>query len=189
MRAFIGIDFETEFKNKMDELQQRLRKYAIHGRWKHFDNFHLTLKFLEDINFTQQRQIDSSMEKLCASVKPFRLTITEMGIFDGRDSIRVLWLGLAGDTQELDLLHEGIDNTFALLGFPPEKRNYKPHITIGQDIAFECGFDQIRDIIGELQFGPISVNSLFLFRSEQVENRRIYSKVSRYDFKKSGDVS
>lgn len=180
IRAFIGIDFERELKNDIYSLQQRLKRYAVKGRWKHIDNFHLTLKFLDEINSKQQGQIDEAMKKVCMDKSPFRLETEGLGVFDGRDSIRVLWLGLKGDLQQLQTLSKDIDKQINPIGFAPEKRSYTPHITVGQDIIFECPFEQIRDAIEPLRFNPINVDSLFLFKSEQIHGKRIYSKVSGY---------
>ncbi|MGI6606696.1 MAG: RNA 2',3'-cyclic phosphodiesterase [Peptococcia bacterium] len=98
MRAFIGIDFAPEVKKEIFNLQQRLRKYALRGRWKHSDNFHLTLKFLDEISLTQQAQINEAMQKVCLGQKPFKLAVTSLGVFNGKEAIRVLWLGLTGDS-------------------------------------------------------------------------------------------
>jgi RNA 2',3'-cyclic 3'-phosphodiesterase len=182
MRTFIGIDFERELKNEIYELQQKLRSYAKKGRWKHSDNFHLTMKFLGEINPAQQEQIDNAMKKLCITREPFTLSLTGLGAFLGKDSIRVLWLGLDGDMQELQSLHKETDKVLTPIGFEPEKRKFKPHITIGQDIIFDYSFNQIQDIIDEVQLGMTRVNSLFLFKSEQIQNKLTYTKVSEYDF-------
>lgn len=183
MRAFIGVDFDKEQKNKINELQQRLRRYAVRGRWKHIDNFHLTLKFLDDISSSQQMQIDNVMKEICSTVKPFNLELKDIGVFKGRDSIRVLWMGLGGDIEELSTLHKRVDELLIPVGFIPEKRSYKPHITIGQDLVFDCDFQQIRDSIGKLDFSPVIVNSLHLFKSEQIANKRVYTKVSDYNLR------
>ena len=183
IRAFIGIDFESDFKKYIHELQQRLRKYAVRGRWKYSDNFHLTLKFLDEINTKQQKQIDDALNNICMEQCRFRLETEGLGIFEGRDSIRVLWLGLAGDLQLLQSLVEEIDKSLDSIGFPMEKRRFIPHITIGQDIVFECPFDHIRDSIGQINFSPINVTALTLFKSEQIQNKRIYSKISDYYLK------
>ncbi|MDP4183388.1 MAG: RNA 2',3'-cyclic phosphodiesterase, partial [Bacillota bacterium] len=127
---------------------------------------------------------DTVMKELCSKSKPFSLSIKDIGIFNGRESIRVLWLGLGGDVKELGLLHKQTDETLSTLRFIPEKRSFKPHVTIGQDIVFECGFDQIRDAIGQLHYNSITVSSLFLFKSEQIGNKRVYTKVSQYDLYK-----
>lgn len=181
IRAFIGIDFDQELKNEIYYLQQRLRKNALKGRWKHIDNFHLTLKFLDEINLEQKEQIDNVLRKLCIMRKPFNLSIADMGIFPGRDSIRVLWLGFTGDILQLHTLQHEVDEAMVPIGFRPEKRRYTPHITIGQDIVFSGDFGQIRESIGKFQFRKITVNGLVLFKSEQVQHKRIYTKASEYE--------
>jgi RNA 2',3'-cyclic 3'-phosphodiesterase len=180
MRAFVGIDFSREVKDEIYELQNRLKKYAIKGRWKHSDNLHLTLKFLDEISQTQKEKLDEAMENLCHNNKPFNLGFKGLGIFEGRESIRVLWLGLVGDIQSLESIHTEIDKALLPIGFLAEKRKFKPHITLGQDILFKSSFNQIKETVGEVEFGNIDINSLFLFKSEQIQNKRIYSKVSEY---------
>ena len=150
------------------------------GRWKYIDNFHLTLKFLDEISVMQKKQIDETMRSICAEQKPFLLEITGPGIFEGKDAVRVLWLGLEGDLDILKHLAERIDKSFNKIGFPLEKRRYTPHVTIGQDIVFECPFDRIRESIGSIKFSPVTVNKLILFKSEQLQNKRVYTPISEY---------
>ena len=182
IRTFIGIDFDKELKNKIYKLQQTLKTYAKKGRWKYIDNFHLTLKFLDEITLAQKAQIDDAMKKLCMDKIPFNLEITKLGTFEGKDSIRVLWLGVTGDMPQLQTLQREIDNALIPIGFEPEKRSYKPHITIGQDIVFDCSFDQILNRIGDIQLGTNRVKEIFLFKSEQIQYKRVYTKIARYDF-------
>jgi RNA 2',3'-cyclic 3'-phosphodiesterase len=180
MRAFIGIDFEREIKDEIYKLQQSLKAYTKKGRWKRTENFHVTLKFLDEINMVQKEQIDDIMRKICNGKSPFSLSLTGMGIFRGKDSIGVLWLGLGGETQCLQLLHRETDEALTPIGFIPEKRRFSPHITLGQDIVFDRSFIEVQDIIGEVQLGTTKVNNLYLFKSERIENKLTYTKVSEY---------
>lgn len=182
MRTFIGIDFEDAIKNNILELQNKLRKYAVKGRWKHSDNFHLTLKFLDEIDSEQQQLINRALKNLCSKQQPFSLQISGIGKFNGKDSIRVLWLGLAGDIPVLNSFQRSIECELAPLGFPQEKRCYNPHITIAQDVVFECGFDEIKRSIGKFGLNSSVVDSIYLFKSEQVQNKRIYTHISEYKF-------
>lgn len=183
IRAFIGMDLGSDCKDYIRGLQQSLRKYAVRGRWKHSDNFHLTLKFLDEIDAEQARQIDAALKVICGQQDPFRLGISDLGTFKGRDDIRVLWLGLTGEVRILQMLVGNMEKALAAIGFQPEKRPYTPHITIGQDIVFDRPFDQIRESIGHIGFGPVKMEKLTLFKSEQLLNKRVYTKISEYGFK------
>lgn len=184
IRAFIGIDFGNDCKAYIHGLQQSLRKCAVKGRWKHSDNFHLTLKFLDEIDEKQQKQIEAALSDICAHRKPFCLEVSELGMFKGRDSIRVLWLGLTGELKPLQSLAGDIEKALVPIGFPAEKRPYVPHITIGQDIIFERPFDQVRDSAGHIGFGPMDMEKLTLFKSEQLQNKRVYTKIKEFGFGK-----
>jgi 2'-5' RNA ligase len=180
IRAFIGIDLDPECKKYIFDLQQRLRKYAVRGRWKHSSNFHLTLKFLDEISPARKELIDARLHEICKAQKTFSLEVSEAGIFRGRDVIRVLWLGLGGSLDTLRQLAAGIDESVSGLGFPLERRPFTPHITIGQDIIFQCPFDEIKDAVGRISYGPMEVKTVNLFKSEQLQNKRIYTKISNY---------
>lgn len=180
IRAFVGIDFTEEVKDEIHELQQKLKGYASKGRWKGRDNFHLTLKFLAQISFAQKAQIDESLQSLSRKEKPFNLELKGLGVFGGKDSYRVLWLGLAGDMQDLRSLHKKVDQVLTPLGFPPERRPFSPHITLGQDIVFADRFEEIQAEVGGFEFTPTHVERIHLFKSEQVQFKRIYTKLADY---------
>jgi 2'-5' RNA ligase len=182
IRAFIGIDLGNDCKAYIHGLQQSLRKYAVRGRWKHSDNFHLTLKFLDEIDEKQQRLIEKMLSDVCMSRESFGLEVSELGSFRGRDSIRVLWLGLTGELKPLQSLAGDIEKALIQIGFPAENRPYVPHITIGQDIVFEHSFEQVRDSVGHIGFGPMKIEKLTLFKSEQLQNKRVYTKISEFGF-------
>ncbi len=181
MRAFIGIDFDESTKDEIKALQHHYRNRALKGRWKHRDNFHITLKFLREVDPGQKKQIDAILEDICGKQEPFTLELTEPQIFKGRDSIRVLWLGVSGDLTRLHSLQSEIELALEPIGFEKENRKYNPHITIGQDILLDDSFERIKKSIPAVHFKPMRVKDIYLFKSEQIDNKRIYTKVSRYD--------
>lgn len=182
MRAFLGIEFKPEIKQELLDWQQNYRKESLSGRWKHSDNFHLTLKFFADLTPGQKELVDQEIGEVCTSLSPFSLRCSDTGIFKGRESIRVLWAGLAGDVSALQHLFQSTEKALAGLGFPMEQRKFQPHITLGQDIKLTGSFEQIRSNIGPNQSSPIYVDRLFLFKSEQIGPKRVYTKVSEYRF-------
>lgn len=180
MRAFLGIDFYVEAKAAISELQRELKKYAIKGRWKHYDNFHITLKFFEEINSLDMENIDRISKLVGENNKSFKLELSELGVFDGRDDIRVLWMGLGGETDKLSKLQTELDLTLENVNFEREKRNFKPHITIGQNLMFNCNLDKLREINKGIHYPEIYVNKFQLFKSEQIGPKRVYTKIEEY---------
>lgn len=183
MRSFIAIDFNPELKEKLADLQDKLKKHTIKGRWKHIDNFHLTLKFLGNVRSEDKKSIDGKLLEVCSLYKAFRLKFSEIGNFLGNGKIKVLWLGLEGDIARLMDLQKDIVTQMAVLGYKPEKRNYIPHITIGQDLILKEDYQNFKNenIINGLP--EIIVNGITLFKSEQIKNKRVYTSIGFYRFK------
>jgi 2'-5' RNA ligase len=182
MRAFIGIDFSEEFKQKLASFQMMLRNDAVKGRWKHRDNFHLTLKFFEEISPIQQKPVMEVMKKVCKETVPFSLGFGGLGFFEGRDSIRTVYLHLTRDTDQLIELHSKLDQALEAVGFPKEARKFTPHITLGQDIVFSSDkLELLKKFSAPIQKTSM-VNKLILFKSEQIQNRRVYTKMYAEEF-------
>jgi 2'-5' RNA ligase len=120
MRAFIALDFENSIKRRIAEYQNQFRDHTTSGRWKYIDNFHLTLKFLDDISDSQFILIDRALREICAGTGSFDLNISETGSFPGKGNIRVLWLGIGGDLDKLGRLQDNISKNLEELGFPRE---------------------------------------------------------------------
>lgn len=183
MRAFIGIDLSRQIKHELDEYRQRFRSYAKKGRWRQIDNLHITLKFFEEISHEQKLELDKAVEEICRSTSAFSLRLDKVGIFSGRDAIRTLWMGVGGDLSALHSIYDDIEQGAKVMGFPMDGRKYKPHITLGQDIIFDRSFEEVKELTGDPELPAIKVNKIYLFKSEQIGSRRVYTKVSEYKLK------
>jgi RNA 2',3'-cyclic 3'-phosphodiesterase len=180
MTAFIGIDFDKELKNEIVELQNKLRKNVSKGRWTFEDNFHVTLKFFEEINETEREEISKVMINLCGNTVPFNLAIEKLGVFKGSSVIRALWIGLGGDISSLRTLHSNIENEINEIGIEKEKKSFKPHVTIGRELVFNCPPNSINDLVDIQKLPSVDVDRLFLFKSEQIGKKRVYTKIDEY---------
>jgi len=94
MRMFIAIDFPREVKHRIRELQSLLRTDANAGRWKYIDNFHLTLKFLGEVDTGKMSDICGILHSICRDTAKFKLNVTHLDTFPGNGCLRVLYLAL-----------------------------------------------------------------------------------------------
>lgn len=180
MRLFIAIDFDKYTKQKIYELQKEIRARSIKGRWKHIDNFHLTLKFLGEVSQEKLSLLDNLLNSIAFSNQRFWIKLDQVGYFDGNDSIRVIWIGVDGEIEKLNELYYKIENQLYSIGFEKEKRQYKPHITIAQDVVFNHSFENIKNIFSKHRFDKVYINKIVLMKSEQVGNKRVYTPVNEY---------
>jgi 2'-5' RNA ligase len=183
MRAFLGIDFNKELKREILNIQLKLRSLASSGRWKYVDNFHLTLKFLGEIELKQVEKINTVMDVICKQTPKFSLKISGFGSFPGRECLRVVFLGIAGDIDKLGWLQQEIESGLEAIGFMKEKRHYTPHITIGQNIILKSEKNSIKHLDDNIKLPEIRVDRVHLFKSEQAGSKRIYTPIRTYDLK------
>jgi 2'-5' RNA ligase len=176
MRAFIGIGMQTEIIEKIYEFQSMLRKYTIEGRWTNKENFHITLKFLGEIQPEIVPQIEEAVKKATKGIKPFYLCFSEVGFFKGNKNIRVLWLGTE-ESELLNVLHANIEDELYKIGFPKEERKFTSHITIARDIKLKIGIEEANKLFSQIEKKDIPVKEISLYESAVIEGKRKYIPV------------
>jgi len=183
MRTFIGIDFDDEVKSKISDLQSRLKGMAKSGRWKRIDNFHLTLKFLGEVDKSLICNIAEKLDEVCKNMNKFTLRIEHLGAFSAKECTRVVWLGIGGETSVLKSLQKNIEDKLLDLNFEKESREYTPHITIGQDVYFNENFNEIKKSFDDFFIDEIMVEKIHLFKSEQIGRLRVYTSLKQFPLK------
>src|SRR5579863_7821095 len=87
LRLFVGIEFPPELKLHLSRLQ-----CGIAGaRWVDPGNFHLTLRFIGEVDEGTAADVDDALSRLQA--KRFGLQLAGVGTFGG-DKLRQLWVGV-----------------------------------------------------------------------------------------------
>ena len=124
-RLFVGLDLPDTLEQAVGELQTGLRD----ARWIEADGLHLTLAFIGEVDPSGQRRIEAAL----AGVEAPALTVSLHGLghFPPRGALRVLWTG-ASPAAGLGSLAAGVRRAAARAGFPPERRKFFPHVTIGR---------------------------------------------------------
>lgn len=189
MRIFVGIDFKPELKNEILRLQEKIKPYAVKGKWKNEDDFHLTLKFLGDIDEVQLKGLFETLEANRESYKPFSIFLNGIDVFGfgepsavtGLTPVRVLWLGVDGDLKSLNDLYYIIESTLSHWGFSKDYRPYAPHITLGQDLKLKCDLETVQATFETFK-GTINVDAVTVFNSEVVGGKRVYTPLKTFEF-------
>ncbi len=128
---------------------------------------HLTLKFLGEIEEAMIPAIGEGISRACAKQGTFLLHLTGIGLFPGWKRPRVLWAGVEKGEEELRELFRRLDPLLEKIGFPQEKREFHPHITLGRIKSFR---DQRRFMAHAAEYrgvdvGTMTVDSLHLIES------------------------
>ncbi len=138
MRTFIAVDFPTDVRSTIAQVQQRaqahLRRQCAPDclRWTPIQNSHLTLFFLGDTTDAQAATLATNLAAIGARHAPFRLDIDGVGCFRDFTQPRVVWLGMGGALDNLHALQSHVTTVAQQAGFVAEKRPYSPHITLAR---------------------------------------------------------
>lgn len=132
IRTFISVPLAANIRSGAVRLIDRIRSPEDGVKWVPTDNFHLTLKFLGDVDNTQLPEICDTVRDVCTTVPPFELRFAGTGAFPNLDRPRTLWIGIDDPTESLRTLVNRLETELADLGFKPEPRDYRPHLTLGR---------------------------------------------------------
>lgn len=147
-------------------------------KWVPAHQFHFTLKFLGEVAEADADRAMAAVERVAAGVKPFAAALRGLGAFPVPSRPSVLWAGLAEGAEELDRLAARVEREMAQAGFAPERRPFKPHLTLGRvrEGAFVPGAVQEGLArAGGQEFGRFGVERVVLMKSELTPRGPIYS--------------
>jgi len=132
IRSFIAIPLSPDVQRNARRLMRDLRGDQDGIKWVPEDNLHLTLKFLGDVVDRDVPAVCRAIRRVCERAEPFTLEFAGTGGFPTSDRPRVIWAGITAGGDELVDLVLGLEAELARLGFKPEPRDYRPHLTLGR---------------------------------------------------------
>ncbi|HSG29859.1 MAG TPA: RNA 2',3'-cyclic phosphodiesterase [Candidatus Krumholzibacterium sp.] len=155
-------------------------------RWIPPENFHLTLKFLGDTDRSTLSAIEDAACEVAAATSGFELVFGDFGGFPDLKRPRVLFYGITEGFRHLAALAGRIDEATAKLGFPPETRPFKAHLTLAR-IKSELSPGLIARLEG---FPPLPggsrtlVDSFSLVRSHLSGSGASYERLAEFSLRK-----
>ena len=133
IRTFIAVDVAAEIRQNAGRLIDRLAAAIDEPyKWVEPANMHLTLNFLGDVPESDVPSVCRQAESAVAGSRSFGLEIAGLGAFPELPRPRVLWLGLSEGAEELISLQHRVTQSLESLGFPPDRNEYRPHLTLGR---------------------------------------------------------
>lgn len=125
LRLFTAATLPTRVCQALATLHTR----DFDARWTPPQQFHLTLRFLGSVEEERVAAIVEALEAVQAS--PFSLQLDALGVFPSCRKPRVLIVRLMPEAP-LVRLHRRIQDALATIGFPPETRRFRPHVTLAR---------------------------------------------------------
>ncbi len=133
VRVFVAVGLSPEARQQLIDVVARIRREIPDGiQWADPSGMHLTLKFLGNIPSSNVPPLAECVERFVGEYGPFSLALSGLGMFPNRRAPRVLWAAVESDLDALSQLQLAAEGSITALGYPPEERPFRPHITLGR---------------------------------------------------------
>ncbi len=182
IRTFVAIDLNDSVRRKVRELLSHLREAVPGVRWVDANQAHVTLKFLGEMEENKVYEVCQVIQRIAADHAPFTMECRGLGAFPSANRPRTLWLGLIDDQSLLTSVHQSVEDSLRVLGFPQEHRAFRAHVTLGRIQDGGRTHDELPDALeryAEFDGGLLSVDQLTLYASQLSRSGPSYTVLSR----------
>lgn len=132
VRLFFCLEFSEELKGALGELARDVRRALGTGTWVPPENYHLTVRFLGEVPEEKVPALLHLGKSAAQEARPFTLRLETLGSFPQARASRVLWVGPRAEPQEFQDLCRRVEEGLQALGFPKEKKEPRPHVTLAR---------------------------------------------------------
>jgi 2'-5' RNA ligase len=123
-RLFTGLEIPSDLAQDLAMLRGGLSG----ARWIDPENYHITLRFIGDIDAATARDVSGALEQIRRP--PFTVTLAGLDFFGG-DRPRAIIAKAKPSAPLLELQAEQ-ERLTRRLGIPPEPRKFTPHVTLAR---------------------------------------------------------
>lgn len=181
VRLFVAIDLPDEIRRQFFDVQNSLRSSRARISLVDQESMHITLKFIGEVSGSVLPQITEILQTIESS--PFSMEVGLIGTNSQR-APRVVWAEV-DDHGPCRALAKTIDSSLVSLGFEPEKRKFRPHITIARVRQFHQSLFEAMAGVAASCSGTIPVNEFILKKSELTPDGPIYTDILHIPLKEN----
>jgi 2'-5' RNA ligase len=199
-RLFIAVAVPEDVRKELATAQAGLRQaLAASGRlslrWVRPEQFHLTLKFLGNVDVALAEPLAARLGTVCRHFPPLQLRAEGLGVFPESGLPRVIWAGVSDASERLFPLHRAVED--ALKEFMPQpagadgrtatkEDKFTGHVTLGR--VREIRRPEAAVLTGAVRakaakfFGEWTADAIDLMRSELSSDGARHTRVAGAPF-------
>ncbi len=174
-RLFVAIDLPESVTDELERICTGLPG----ARWIDPEQYHLTLRFVGEVDGLVFQDIDEGLAEL--EFEPFTLELTSFGHFPLRGAPKVLWAGIS-TREPVDQLRRAVERVVTSAGVAPEHRKFSPHVTVARFPGGAPIQRLQRFLAGHALYRsePFEVNRFHLYSSQLHQDGAIHTLEASY---------
>jgi 2'-5' RNA ligase len=184
IRSFIAIETPPEVKADIAKVQEGLRTTNADVRWESIEKFHITLKFLGNVEEPKLNLLADRLQEALGAFAAFNMTYQGVGCFPNQHHPRVIWIGAENEDGSLTRIQETTEEVAEQMGFQREERQFHAHITIGR-VKGPKNLKALVSDLGNASFSPhvAIIKDVLLVKSDLKPTGSVYSVLRTYQLK------
>lgn len=150
------------------------------ARWRPLDALHVTLAFYGEASERQAEDLASELMR-AEGGGAFELGLKGVGAFGDAHRTHTIWAGVER-SERLDILAGRCRSAGDRAGVPPEKREYRPHVTLAY-LKPQVNMDRVGAWIAGhnlLHSPPIRIDRFGLYSSVLTQEGSVYTLEREY---------
>ena len=181
LRTFIAMDIDDATRRRLAAVAARAETGPARINWVAAANLHVTIKFLGDVDDSAVRDVCDAAADAAGGVEPFDFEVLGLLAVPPRGRLRMVWADVADPTGRLADLAARLEDELAELGYPRERRPFRPHVTLAR-IRSARDPDRLRAAVApwaDEAFGTPRAEALTVYASELTPRGPLYTPLAR----------
>jgi RNA 2',3'-cyclic 3'-phosphodiesterase len=183
-RLFIAVSLPEPVKDEIESAQEELRGALSRDgvRWTKRVQFHLTLKFLGDVEPLRVDALTNALRLACQGFGVLSLRAGRIGVFPDLRRPRLIWVGVDDARERLPLLQRAVETAAAGFASGRPEGTFTGHVTLGRWKTIKRPqIDRLAKLAKAMenrQFGEWTADTVDLVRSESGPGGSRYTTLS-----------
>jgi len=183
-RLFIALEIPEQVKQEIERAQAELRQIFSQSavRWTRCEQFHLTLRFLGNVESALAEALVEAVRSACRDFGVLSLHAEHIGFFPNLKLPRVIWAGIHDSQARLAVLQRALNAATNDLTTEPAEERFTGHVTLGRIKQLKRseakGLAKLCAGIADRRFGEWTADKLHIFRSELSASGAVHTPIA-----------
>jgi 2'-5' RNA ligase len=179
VRAFLAFEIPTAIRSRLTDIQQVWRRELPRARWTRPQGWHLTLKFLGEVDPPVLGALTAELAPVLAGIPKVAVTLSGTGFFPTPSRPRVAWVG--GSAPGAEVVVQAVEAAAEAIGLERQNRPWTIHLTQARlkerwpKPAVESYLDRGKELV----FEPFDCREVVLFKSDLQPGGAVYTALER----------
>jgi 2'-5' RNA ligase len=168
----VAVTIPEGVKAKIEEAQAELRRVLPERavRWTRREQFHLTLKFLGDVDAARVEALGEAIRAACRGFGALHLRAERVGFFPDLRYPRVVWVGVQDQAEQLPRLQAAVEGATREYTSEAKEERFTGHVTLARIKGIKRpeaeALGNAAAALAERLFGQWTAGQVELMRSE-----------------------